>query len=230
MKNTASLIGLASLLLVSCAGDTAAPSVAYTNDPLGFSVNVPETVTVSDCSPHEQEGKTYVLLDTFVTAPLLTSAIPNGVIFHPEWYMEPSGEVETSQSRYYARCDKKMIEGAALTDRTVFRDFPFWTIVSDAVASEKDLPASVIRRCTTMAKLTDLQPSTQPSVQNIGIDVDMAETNDSSAAFCPDLLTARYVPATGKAYYIYSTGPTYIDDRIGEHILESLRFEDAGVQ
>ncbi len=236
MKKTV-VAALLSLLLVSCtrttqSGNKNAPSgevpplppITYTNERLGFSVEMPPAITVMECSHHSEDGKSYVMPDQQVAAPFVHTDIPNGVVFHPEWYREVSGEVETANSRFYADCQKRMINGSSLVRRNIYRDFPYWTVLSETVRSEKDIPQSVLRHCTKFAKFTALTPTAQSGILEVGIDVDMTKTKDSSENFCPDLVYARYVSATSTLYYLYSNGKISLDDPAPEQIQHSLRF------
>lgn len=197
-------------------------STVYTNERLGFSVDVPATVTAGSCVRLEKQGQQYAL-PSGVVVPLVQTEVRDAVVFHPERFDEIFGESRIGDEPYYADCKTRAISGALL-DRKMYHEYPLWTVVTESVKSEKDIPKSVLRNCTAEAKFTGLEPATQTGVLTVGIDVDMRKTDDSSAIFCPDLVYAKYVPATKKLYYLFQSGP-YYDDRAVEQIPASLRFE-----
>ena len=202
-------------------------STFYTNDKFGFLIDLPNEVMVADCSYHEAEGKKYVLPDQRAAAPLIHTEIAGGIVFYPQWYMEPSGEVALDKvlGEYYSTCQKKTAVGSSLTKRAVYMgDFPYWTVLSETVLSEEDIPKSILRHCSKFAKFTGLKTIAQAGVFDVSMDVDMTKTNDSSEVICNDLVYARFVPVNQKIYYLFKSGISYIDDMANEQIEKSLRF------
>ena len=207
-------------------GDNSAASlrpIAYTSTIHGFSVIAPGVVTLSQQCPRYQDGlKEYSTSDEHTISPLVLTEIPQGVVLYPQWYMKPMGNMETGD--LFSICQKQTINGHSLVQRDVFRDFPYWTILSDTVSSEEGIAESVRRHCSDIALFTGLVPAMQSGVMEVGIDVDMAKSDDSSAIVCPDLLYARYVPSTRRLYYLFNNGMYYIEDPTHEQIQNSLRF------
>lgn len=201
-------------------------SVTYTNEKLGFSVDMPNEVTLKNCTLTTEDGKTHVDVSSFkpMKVPLRVTETTDSVIFHPEFYFEAVGEIMVNGLRYNSDCKKNIVDGASLTQRGEYRDFPYWTIVSDTAPAEKDISPSVLYHCTNEAKFMGLKPASDPEVLEVEIDVDMTKAWDSSAIFCPDLIFARYVPATQRLYYLFNNGHYVIDDPTHKQIQKTLRF------
>ena len=189
----------------------------YTNDKLGFSIDIPTEVVVTDCS--------YETSDPHIVAPLIYTNVAQGVVLHPQWYMEASGQTMVDGEPRYVNCQKKTVVGSSLVKRPAYvGDFPYWTVLTEVVSSAQDIPKSILRQCSPLAKFIRLQPTVESEVFQVDIDVDMTKTEDSSAIFCKDLVYARYVPATQRMYYLFKSGIGTVDDPASQQIEKSLRF------
>ena len=211
---------------VQVVADNAVPTSTYHDDTLGFSVDSPKTVIMSDCSQHTTEGNTYALVDKRTAVPLLRTKISQGVVFHPEWLNEPFGE---TSSHMLAGCRRVSIDGKSVAHREIYKDFPYWMISAETLSSENGIQRSIEGHCRQKwiapARYTGLTTTTQPGVFTVGVETDPSKSDDSSAVFCTDLISIRYIPSTKKIFYLFHNGLDYENDPSNQLITETLRFD-----
>ena len=207
------------------------PLQRYTNKNLGISMEIPETVIVSNCVPKTIDGQSYVdVIGNHATAPLQIKEIPQGAIFYPEWSMEPYDivHIKTASDDFdaYTHCKRTPVPQNQLTQRDGNRNYPYWTILIDSATSESEIRSSVTRRCynklSDMTVYAGLATTTEPGVFDIHLDIDRRKTNDTSLLNCPDLVYAKYASTTHQIYYLFNNGFYSIDDPTHQLIQDNL--------